>query len=149
MFATKLIKFSEYYAVQMLIHILFALGTMNFLLHFKPYESPLINKTEIYNEGCIIILTYLALCFTNFVPDPETRDGIGICYIVTNSLMLSFHILILLIDSGHTFRLLCRRYINRKRMKLNIRNKSKHSKMNENDNKKEKETKENQLVAIT
>ena len=42
------------------------------------------------------MLTYLAICFTDFVPDPEMRNYLGLYFIGLNCAIIAFHLILLL-----------------------------------------------------
>ena len=48
----------------MMVSVLVAI----YLLWFKPLETPLMTKIEFMNESTVILLTYGAFCFTDFLP---------------------------------------------------------------------------------
>ena len=46
-------------------------------MHVKPFELPLLNHIEIFNECCIIVAGYHLFLFTDFVEDPEMQYNLG------------------------------------------------------------------------
>jgi hypothetical protein len=48
-----------------------------YITYVKPFEIPLLNYMEVFNEVCVLIATYHLFLFTDFVPDPELRYSIG------------------------------------------------------------------------
>ncbi len=42
-----------------------------------PFESPILNKLEIFNEVCVILAVYHLFCFTPFVSDASTQYNVG------------------------------------------------------------------------
>ena len=42
-----------------------------------PFEDPLLNYMELFNESSLLVTSYFLLTFTDFVPEPETRYTIG------------------------------------------------------------------------
>jgi len=42
-----------------------------YLTYVRPFQEPLLNNLEIFNEFSILIASYHLHCFTDFVPDPE------------------------------------------------------------------------------
>ena len=42
------------------------------------------------------MLSYLAICFTEFVPDPEMRNYLGLYFIGFNGTMIAIHLILLL-----------------------------------------------------
>ena len=78
-----------------MIQIYTSLGIVIFILQMKPLESTFFNKLECFNEICIICLTYTTMCFTDFLPDPQTRSELGLYYIALNAFMISVHMYLL------------------------------------------------------
>lgn len=73
-------------------------------------ESPLANKMEVMNECTIIILLYGLMCFTDFVPSPETRSGIGLVYIGVTITFIGVHVIKLLLQTCFRLKLGWKRY---------------------------------------
>ena len=90
--------------------VFFAIGMIIFIQHYQPYESKFANRMETFNEVCVLCLTYIAMCFTEFVPDPEVRSNIGPYYIAANLFMIAVHIIILLAFSLKALVKVCKKY---------------------------------------
>ena len=73
-------------------------------------ESPLANKMEVMNECTIIVLLYGLMCFTDFVPSPETRSGIGLVYIGVTITFIGVHVIKLLLQTFFRLKLGWKRY---------------------------------------
>jgi hypothetical protein len=43
----------------------------------KPFEIPLLNRIEVFNECCILIAGYHLFSFTDFVSDSEIKYKMG------------------------------------------------------------------------
>ena len=63
----------------------------------NPYALTFRSRLEFWNEVCIVICIYHYFCFTDYVPNPETRYMIGtslICVTLTclalNAVLLVF-----------------------------------------------------------
>lgn len=48
----------------------------------SPFKSNEVNKLELFNTFMLFIVVYHLMCCTAFVPDIETREQIGMSYIV-------------------------------------------------------------------
>ncbi len=59
--------------VQVIVIALHSLGVLLYISFVKPFEMPLLNYLEVFNEFCILIATYHLFIFTDFVPDPELQ----------------------------------------------------------------------------
>ena len=64
---------------------------------------------ETFNEGTILMLTYFLFCFTNFVPEPETRNDLGNFYNAVTFSNIGVHMFIMLKGSYLSARLICRK----------------------------------------
>ena len=51
------------------------------------------------NEYTVLLLSYLLMCFTDYVPESETRSEIGIYYMVIGLGNLSIHLFIMILTS--------------------------------------------------
>jgi hypothetical protein len=47
------------------------------LVEYKPFKEKSTQRTELFTEVCFYLFGYTVMCFTNFVPDAETRFQIG------------------------------------------------------------------------
>lgn len=79
-----------------------------FIQTYRPFESKFDNRLEIFNELGSLCLVYIAMCFTNFVQDPELRYDIGPFYIAAHGMMLLVHITILFVSAGKTTKQACK-----------------------------------------
>ena len=67
-----------------------------YLQWHQPYEQKAKTRIETFNEVTLIILTYFLFCFTDFVPEAETRNGLGIYYGGVTLLNIVVHMFIML-----------------------------------------------------
>ena len=68
---------------------------MIYIQWFKPLESRYANWIETFNEACVLILSNIAICYTDFVPDPQVRYDFGLTYVVVNLIMIAVHAFLL------------------------------------------------------
>jgi len=81
-----------------------------YLLFFKPLESPFAVRMEIMNECTILSLTYMLMCFSEFVPEAVTRSVIGYFYIGVTVANILIHLIFLVLASRQKLRLVCKKY---------------------------------------
>ena len=62
----------------------------------KPLESRGALLIQTIDECTYLLLVYLIMCFTNFVPDPEYRINIGVAYISVIGTNIGIHLYILI-----------------------------------------------------
>jgi hypothetical protein len=60
-----------------------------YLTMVKPFDLPILNKIELFNECCIIGASYHLFAFTEFVGDPELQYNIGWSMIGITSLNIA------------------------------------------------------------
>lgn len=53
---------------QCMVYIYTSQLSIMYILLYRPYEEPATNKTEIFNECCVLMAGYLLFIFTDFVP---------------------------------------------------------------------------------
>ena len=81
-----------------------------YLLWYRPFAENFLNYIEAFNETTILALTYFLFCFTDFVPDAETRYKLGFAYIVTSFVNLVVHMGIMLRSSSVKIRQACLKF---------------------------------------
>ena len=92
-------------AIQMAISLVVAI----YLGHSKPIDSPFSNRIELMNECTILVLTYAQMHLTDYIPEPETRNGIGYVYIKIVLANTTVHLVILIRDTCIKGKFACRR----------------------------------------
>ena len=58
------IVFLEYLFVQIIFLVVFQIAQLAYLLHVVPFEEPVLQRVEIFNEVMILFLSYALICFT-------------------------------------------------------------------------------------
>ena len=91
------------------IQISLILCYLTVLLLLKPLESRSALKKQTFDECTYLVLIYLLMCFTNFVPDPENRSKIGNAYISVMIVNIGVHLIILIGSTILSFRLKIKR----------------------------------------
>ena len=80
-----------------------------FLIKTWPMETILDVKVEIINEMVTMIICYAIMCFTDLVPDPETRYKVGFVHIGVLCLHLLVHTVMILRPPAIKVKQKCRR----------------------------------------
>ena len=74
---------------------------ISFLLTIWPQESFFAERMAVMNECTVLLLSYGMMCFTEFVPEPETRRKlIGPFYIIVVLANILIHLIFLVLDFG-------------------------------------------------
>ena len=63
-----------------------------FLVANKPMESRFALIMEVFNECTCVVLMYHLQCFSDFVPDPATRNLVGFSFIVVTMFNIGVHV---------------------------------------------------------
>ena len=74
-----------------------------------PLESKFETLMEVMNEYTILILAYLLMCFTDFVPDPETRSLAGRAYMIVAITNIGIHLICLVVGTITSIRNYCKK----------------------------------------
>jgi hypothetical protein len=61
----------EYPFAQVQLIVFHCIGMIIYTIYVKPFEMPLLNNMETFNECCIIVATYHLFYFTDYLDDPE------------------------------------------------------------------------------
>jgi uncharacterized protein YhhL (DUF1145 family) len=93
-FVATILKQDPYLQVQLIV--LHSVFMIIYLTYVKPFELPLLNYLEIFNEYSILLATYHLFCFTGFVPDPEYQYQMGWSIIVFTILNMAVNVFIML-----------------------------------------------------
>lgn len=108
-FALSAVYLGHFLWAQLLIQMTIVLIVAGYLGAYKPLDSPFANRIEIMNECTILVLTYGQMHFTDYVPEPETREIFGYIYIVVVLANTTVHFVILTRDSCIKGKFACKR----------------------------------------
>ena len=71
-----------------------------FIHHYACMENNLVKWRETLNEYTVLFLTYVLMCFTDYVPSATTRSELGLFYIFISLSNIGTHLLFMI---GHSF----------------------------------------------
>ena len=83
------------------------------LLWYWPLNSNFAVRMEVLNECTVLLLGYCMMCFTDFVPEPETRSHVGIFYMGFTAANVLVHIIFLILETSYNLKLRCKRCYNK------------------------------------
>ena len=63
-----------------------------YLLVFKPFEEPLLQRLELFNEFTSIMLLYATLCFTEYIYNDTAKSHIGWVFVGGMAVNMSVHL---------------------------------------------------------
>jgi hypothetical protein len=69
-----------------------------YILHFKPFEEPLINRLEVMNETITLLLVNLIFMFTPIIDSPKIQYNLGIVFVCIMALCISAHLFFIFKD---------------------------------------------------
>ena len=110
---------------QLTIQIYISLGMCALIQWLRPLESRYANNIETFNEATMILLCYLLLCFTDFVPSAETRSTLGLYYICVGLGNIAIHLMIMLTGSLVSLKQSCRTRMLRRKARIKYEQKKK------------------------
>jgi hypothetical protein len=70
-----------------------------YLGYVTPFNEPVINKLEIFNEVCILIICYHLFLLTDFIDNPETQYNVGWSLIFMTALNILMNLIIIVINA--------------------------------------------------
>ena len=65
-----------------------------YLVIFKPFEDTSLQRNEIFNEICVIVVSYQLFIFTDLIDDLKTKEQFG--YLLISSIFFNFGINIMI-----------------------------------------------------
>ena len=71
-----------------------------YLNYVKPFDDKFINNLEIFNEICVMSITYLLFVFTQFVDLPEIQYLFGWIILAMTSFNIGVNMIIICIKGG-------------------------------------------------
>mmetsp|Transcript_19666 Transcript_19666/g.30381 ORF Transcript_19666/g.30381 Transcript_19666/m.30381 type:complete len:228 (+) Transcript_19666:5547-6230(+) len=67
----------DWIAFQVMFNIFMNIAYLMFIFHAQPFAQPNLNRLELFNEGVILMISYLVLGFTDWVINPNTKYHLG------------------------------------------------------------------------
>ena len=113
LFVASIIFFDDFVWGQLALILFFSVRMIILIQWYQPYSTKYSNRLETFNEVCILCLTYIAMCYTDFVPDPIVRYEFGLCYIGMNGFMILVHVTLILISTSKRVQSLFKKYWNK------------------------------------
>lgn len=117
-FSFTLIHWQEFFWGQISGQFLFTTATIIFYEWSHPLDSKEALRVEVFNEVITMMLSYLLMLYTDFVPLAETRYNLGFVYISLVCFMALVHMLLMVCPACKSTYTLCRYcYIRRQKRK--------------------------------
>ena len=94
-----IILFNDYAQAQLMLMFSLSMIYLSFLLRTMPLASRRANQLEIFNEITMLMLLYILLLFTQFVPSAAARYNCGYAYMFVNGANILTHLIIMVVLS--------------------------------------------------
>lgn len=91
-----LVHIQEFFWGQIAVQFIFGTAVIIIYRWKQPLDSKSATQIETLNEVITLLVLYHILCFTAFVPEPETRRIMGFSYIGSLCVLAIVHIFIML-----------------------------------------------------
>lgn len=108
-FVYSVIFWVDFLWAQIALQIMVSVYAVIYLFYFWPLETPFANLMEVFNECTIVMLSYCLMCFTQWVPEVETRHRIGWVFVGVALTNILVHLTFLTYGSGHHICLFCKK----------------------------------------
>ena len=127
-FIVIILVLKDYLWFQIMAINCLTLGTVIFTLWYWPLETKQANLFEVFNDVALLLMTYHMWCFTDIVPEPETRHMLGFSFIAVSMMNILVHLVTMLLESGIKMRQTCRKcFIKKQKMHPDGANASKET----------------------
>jgi hypothetical protein len=111
-FAVQAIYFGDQFSFQINLQIILTMVQICFLLNFKPFDNPLMQRLEVMNETFTLVLMYIVVTFNKLWVDSEhARDVMGYTLIglIFTNIFINFFFLFRTIYHGYEEKVFRRR----------------------------------------
>lgn len=88
----------DFVLIQLFALLFLTMAATCYILHFLPFEEPLMNKLEVMNESFTIFLIYTLFCFTDITGNVQDRYLIGFIFIGATVGCISVHLYFIFTD---------------------------------------------------
>jgi len=99
---------------QVLCGVHSSLMMLSFLVTVRPFDTHLKNYLEYFNEGIVLVMSYLGFLFSDYVESPVVRYRFGFFYISLIALGLVFNVFVMIFQTIKEFLMTYRRWRSKK-----------------------------------
>ena len=110
--ACTIISAKDYLWVQITSLHLMNLISAIYTLQCSPLATKKSHAFEVFNDCTLLVLTYCLLCFTDFIPEEDTRHKLGYVFITVSLGNIALHLVFILLETFLLAKLRCKRRIN-------------------------------------
>jgi len=109
-----LVFWYEFFWGQVAIQLMITLAMIILVGWTQPFDSSFANRIELFNEWIGLLILYCIMCFSDFVPDAETRNQNGVVLIGVICIHAGVHICFMLAGIFFKLKLWALRCYNRR-----------------------------------
>lgn len=115
-FSLTVVFTPELVVLQLGVQLLLSTFIIAYLVMYRPYKDARMERLELFNEVTFVAMTYSLACFSDLVPDAETRSYVGYSFIAFAVINVIIHLFFVLKHTLTTLKnKICRRCIRRQR----------------------------------
>ena len=111
LFSVLAILFPSHPFFQIQMMVAHSIMIIIYIASVKPFENPLLNRLEIFNEVCIISATYHLFFFPEYTDDPEFQYQLGWSIIGVTTLNIAVNMVIMGKGTARMVKLAYRKYL--------------------------------------
>ena len=97
-FALSSLLLLHYVVLQLYVMIGITMVACLYVLHYRPFEDPFMNRMEVMNECFTLLLIYLAFCFTPLIQSVRDQYLIGFIFIGGMVVCIGTHLFFIIKD---------------------------------------------------
>jgi hypothetical protein len=75
-YALTIVTMKSVQGIQVIFMMFQSIGILIYLIYVKPFQEPLLNRLEIFNELCILCTVYHLIIFSDFVERGGSSDSV-------------------------------------------------------------------------
>lgn len=110
----------NYVILQLSLSQVITLVAACYILHFQPFDEPLINNLEVMTETFTLLLICVIYCFTALFDDAEFQYNVGFVFIVVMCLCIVGHLVFMIRDLVADLILNIKRWRNNQKISLKV-----------------------------
>ena len=96
----SLVCWREPVSIQIVLQMAFSMAYIGTVAWYRPFETALANRLEIFTECVTLGALYTLMLFTDFVPEAQTRYMCGVYFIGLLMVYLAVHLIVILRESS-------------------------------------------------
>ena len=107
LFSMSLVLLSHFPILQIFFQFFLSYIMLKYLIDTRPYDEPILNRLELFNEICILIINYHLLVFTSFISDDNLQYKAGWSIIIFTFSNILVNMMIVFYNTFKKLKSLC------------------------------------------